>query len=317
MRHLEAQRSNHLHRRNERMNRGVGCFVDGETTLSGWHFSPNAAAYKDQGTEGALNARQQSLGLFPAQDMPRTEDSTPYTPNPDSLTKESSYFAIPRAPASTRRHVMDILFSRAANIIREAIEVEGCIFYRPRPTFHTRRPMKTDDGEQGWSYTSSSTSSGEADPAQEARACQVLGFSTTDTSSIDSALHTMPDAPVAEGFMATLLRWYPQGAVFNFDADGELVSSDLSSDDELSQTLAMTDLGAKPTSPSTAEPTTSSKPFEKQQHRPKKKRRSRDQVVKALRDAFPHARCVVFSPVWDTLKDDYCAGLFATSCHRR
>jgi hypothetical protein len=62
MDHLESKRLRDLHRRNERMNRGLGSFIGGKSTLSGWQSGPHAAAFDDRSQfEGDLNLKQQSL----------------------------------------------------------------------------------------------------------------------------------------------------------------------------------------------------------------------------------------------------------------
>ncbi|KAI9166380.1 Autoinducer 2 sensor kinase/phosphatase LuxQ [Paramyrothecium foliicola] len=326
MRHLESRRLDHLHRRNERMNRGLGSFVEGEATLSGWRFSPYAAAYEqDESIEGVLNSRQQSLGLFPDHGAPRDDASTPCTPNNGESLPRDSYFTMP-PPAPKRHdkgHDKDVVFSRAANIIRESVEVEGCVFFRPKLSFRaTQNSQTARAGYKAWSGSTSSSSSGggEARPDPEARNCSVLGFSTSDLSSINSALDSMPGASMAEDFLATLLRRYPQGAVFNFDADGELLSSDSLSGEEdfdsfATVSLKRAELALKPVAPPSSTPPPSGV---KQQHRKSRTKRSRGQVAKTLREAFPDARGVVFSPVWDSRKDSWCAGVFAyTNLARR
>uniref|UniRef100_A0A0B7K6R3 histidine kinase n=1 Tax=Bionectria ochroleuca TaxID=29856 RepID=A0A0B7K6R3_BIOOC len=284
MNHLESQLLKSVHRRNERMTRGLGSFVEGETTLSGWRFSPNSAAYANQDNlEGALNAKQQSLGLFPAaQTSLSAVDATAQTPLSIMDPKDDSYFATEPAPAPERDGKVNV-YSRAANIIRESIEVEGCVFYRPRLSFRAHPDPQTGDHANARGYT----------------------------SSIDSVFHTNSGPSITEAFLANLLRKYPQGTTFKFDAEGGLLSSDSSGDEGIpllassslsSRTKSTEDLKAASLPPSASA---------EQQQVTSRAKRSRSQEGKALRDAFPNARSVLFSPVWDSRKDGWYAAAFA------
>jgi hypothetical protein len=198
------------------MNRGLGSFVEGETTLSGWRFSPNSAAYANQDNlEGALNAKQQSLGLLPA---PQTGlsavNATAQTPMSDMDPKDS-YFATEPAPAPERDDQVNV-YSRAANIIRESIEVEECVFYRPRLSFRAHPDPQSGDQAHTWGYTSSSGSGGDTSHSPEVRPCHVLAFSNSELSSIDSVFHANSIPSITEDFLANLLRRYPQGSTFKF-----------------------------------------------------------------------------------------------------
>ncbi|VUC28691.1 unnamed protein product [Clonostachys rosea] len=308
MEHLESQLLKSVHRRNERMNRGLGSFVEGETTLSGWRFSPNSAAYANQDNlEGALNARQQSLGFLP---VPQSSMSAGEA-SMSEMDEKGSYFATEPALAPKHDDKANV-YSRAANIIRESIEVEGCVFFRPKLAFHSQQDPKSGTQVNTWGYTSSSASGGEASHGSEARPCHVLGFSNTELSSIDSAIHTSSGQSMTEDFLASLLRRYPQGTTFKFNAEGELLSSDSSGDEKIPFLLA-------PSSPFSRTKTTEdlkatslpSLALAEQQHATSRAKRSRSQEGKALREAFPHARSVLFSPVWDSRKDGWYAAAFA------
>ncbi|KAI8234626.1 Histidine kinase 5, partial [Colletotrichum sp. SAR 10_96] len=62
MDHLDAKRNRDEHRRSDRMVRGVGSFVEGKSTMSGWRLRPNADSFKDDPSmEGGLNRHQQKL----------------------------------------------------------------------------------------------------------------------------------------------------------------------------------------------------------------------------------------------------------------
>ncbi|CAG9974154.1 unnamed protein product [Clonostachys byssicola] len=311
MNHLESQLLNSVHRRNERMNRGLRSFVEGETTLSGWRFSPNSAAYANQDNlEGVLNARQQSLGLLsvPQFGLP-TGDARARTPMSD-MDAKGSYFAVEPTPAPERDD-MATVYSRAANIIRESIEVEGCVFYRPRLSFRAQPDPQFGDQANAWGYTTSSSSGGEASHSPEPRPCHVLGFSNSELSSIDSVPNTNSGLSMTEDFLAHLLHRYPRGTTFKFNAEGGLLSSDSLGDENIPLLASITLAGR---TKSTEDFKTSSLPpsaSAELQQASSRAKRLRSQEGKALHEAFPNARSVLFFPVWDSRKDGWYAAAFA------
>lgn len=353
MNHLETMRLGQLHRRNERMNRGLGSFVEGETTISGWQLSPNAEAYMvNQNYEGALNARQQSLqsaeevsesnqttpsaspGPSPSVDglPPRSPHGTPVAKQPPpqfttaSATRQTgtdspveSYSPLETDPTPDAR-CKDLVFSRAANIVRESLEIEGCVFYRPKMSpFASRRweyeeTRPTDKVSASHSTSSSSGEEGTSPSSLETLSCQLLGFSTSEQSSIDGGLLSVPGVSLSNSFLSKLLSRYPKGTIFNFTADGELMSSD-SSDEEVSlsasdaspnakgaSTVAVTGTGERKETIGTALSRT---------HLSRRSPRSREHEGMTLREAFPGARSVAFAPVWNSRKESWFAGCFA------
>lgn len=311
MNHLESQLLNSVHRRNERMNRGLRSFVEGETTLSGWRFSPNSAAYANQDSlEGALNARQQSLGLLSVPQISLSAGDARARTTMSDMDAKGSYFAIEPTPAP-QRDDMATVYSRAANIIRESIEVEGCVFYRPRLSSRAQLDPQSGDQANAWGYTTSSASAGEASHSPEAHPCHVLGFSNSELSSIDSAPNTNSGLSMTEEFLARLLHRYPRGTTFKFNAEGGLLSSDSLGDENIpllaSMTLASRTKSTEDFKTASLPPSASAE-LQQATYRAK---RLRSQEGKALHEAFPNARSVLFFPVWDSRKDGWYAAAFA------
>ncbi|KAK4870203.1 hypothetical protein LT330_005257 [Penicillium expansum] len=158
-----------------------------------------------------------------------------------------------RSTASTENLQEDMLsigvrqvFSRAANIIRESIEVEGVAFFdasigsygglvndtkRKGPGSDSgtlESSMGSSDDSTGSDSQKSSTASAGNDTIPEnTTLCEILGFSTSTTSSINE--ESKGRLALREALLKTLLRRYPQGRIFNFSEEGSM-SSDESSD---------------------------------------------------------------------------------------
>ncbi|KAF4957141.1 hypothetical protein FGADI_3361 [Fusarium gaditjirri] len=61
--HLKTESLKAVNRRNARMNRGIGSFIEGGSTLTGWRHGSNHTAFEDilAADEGNLNSQQQTL----------------------------------------------------------------------------------------------------------------------------------------------------------------------------------------------------------------------------------------------------------------
>ncbi|KAG6001599.1 hypothetical protein E4U43_001289 [Claviceps pusilla] len=337
MNYLESKRMGELHRRNMRMNRGLGSFIEGKSTLSGWQSGPYEAAFLDQpAVEGSLNAKQQ------AEEEVHTELETPSLTRPSTESSPSRVSSIhapsfttaasssslcdnddEQGPSTNDEAMTDCetptgVFSKAANIIRESTEVEGCVFLDATMEGY-RSPSQTSNGFNendalAAIVTSSSDESSE-DPGTGSggtatrQFCAVLGYSTSKRSSIDGDDSRQLATALSQRFLSKLLKRYPQGKVFNFGADGVLQTSDSSEDD-----------GSYSSSPDSAEATLESVEIdthEKTVHGNTRVRSGKNKKPWAphregsiLLKAFPGARSVAFTPVWDARKDRWYAGGF-------
>lgn len=339
MEHLETLRLKELHRRNDRMNRGLGSFVEGHATVFGLQLGSQATAYENQeSNEGALNQRQQSLQTVPDLSLntglvasASPSDSKAYdVQSPDQIRPSQTVSRGAASPAirdesstdsyspqrkeavtpesrSSGPHGRHAVFSRAANIVRESIEVEGCVYYRPNPTAYAHKIYEGPQADDVFTNFSTLNTNEENTTLNggESRSCHVLGFSTSDESSIDSALHSFPEAPLPEEVLTKLLRKYPTGQIFNFDAAGVSLFSE-SLDDEVLPLLLQTShpVQEAPEAPAASQ-ASSPRPIG---HRGR--RGSLEADAKLLSEAFPGARSVAFVPIWDSRKDTWCAGTF-------
>ncbi|KAH8649324.1 hypothetical protein BX600DRAFT_517697 [Xylariales sp. PMI_506] len=335
MEHLEAERLASAHRRSERMTRGLGSFVEGKATISGWLYGPNPGAFEDNAKfEGALNANQQFVqnqqddlenmmvddmqnGAAPGSPSLQPMDTNDWTPEqavPSSSDTPKQNGISTNSVADrdgntdlTTEITIDEIFSKAANIIRESIEVEGCVFLdATKGSFGALTTQLRTDDSAASATQSPSTSSSDDGPmrtsvqASTTRSCQVLGYSTTDFSSIDGADALSIHGTMPKKFLSTLLRRYPRGKIFNFDRIGELQSSDSSEDDPNFQ--APMD-GGKTT-----------KQGDLHANAPNVRRKNSAQPWAQKQEGytmlkiFPGARSIAFVPIWDSKKERWSAG---------
>lgn len=328
MDHLDTTRLRSVQRRSERMNRGLGCFIEGRSTLSSWESGPLDGSFKDDPTqEGSLNSIQQRL----------KDEKGPASATPDDVARESSNAIAgdnkaelplrtkpaPPSPTGTNRshdaklpeavpedpNTVKGAFSKAANLIRESIEIEGCLFLEPGRSYLSStsvpRAKEAESGAAGTRKPSSSSSSASSDDEKLAPTAdnwapsRVLGFSTTDRSSFDGARPSSLHSSLAQGFLGKLLRRYPNGHIFNFDANGELQSSDSASDDDLRP-------GAFDAKKSQGEDATA----KKRKMKPWARRNEGNIIL----ESFPGSRSVAFVPIWDPRREKWGAAGFAYTC---
>ncbi|KAJ5100729.1 hypothetical protein N7456_006781 [Penicillium angulare] len=214
-----------------------------------------------------------------------------------------------KRPASKRRtskedaisQIEDTL-SRAANIVRESLEVEGAIFFDAN--FSGQAALVTSNNSDYESSLEGSSSESELKAAREftpadetigsmaedsgkatVNPCKILGFATSDASSVNDEATGDNSIALSESFLAGLLRRYPRGKIFNFDVDGSISSND-----------------------------TSDSKFKSFSSR-KKYKKTRKSVLRhdalALLNIAPGSRSIIFSPIWDSHKSRWFAGSFA------
>jgi signal transduction histidine kinase len=197
------------------------------------------------------------------------------------------------------------LFSRAANIIRESIEVEGVLFFDASVGYWggLLESSKRDHSEGGSSTTSgtSMTSSSGEDDSIPTRStirtntdetnCDVFGFSMTDGSSIDGKKASAGHLTVPERFLRVLLRRYPKGKIFNFTADGR-PDSETETDGDSVHAPAR-ELAQEPSS---------------RIRRKKLHSYSRANEAAIVIRIFPGARSVLAFPLWDSHRERWFAG---------
>ncbi|KAG4263747.1 histidine kinase [Fusarium proliferatum] len=314
--HLETESLKAVNRRNARMSRGIGSFIEGGSTLTGWRQGSNPTAFEDlvASAEGNLNSKQQTL----ESDMESVTSDGPQLDD-DEWPRQARRTRAPTTPAertidtmSENRSLANV-FSRAANIIRESVEVEGCLFLDATMASYRVHRARTAGGKPGSVGQSSSTSSDDSvhprEDGKKDHICDIMGYSTSRTSSIDHAQNPASSVALSERFMKKMLTQYPRGKVFVFNVDGELQTSDSSSDDP-SSGMSRAESGR----PAAGLELPSSSPDRKLQRKPLSRLRE-GRIISA---AFPGARSVAFFPVWDPTKERWCAsGLIYTNAPTR
>ncbi|KAF9774069.1 hypothetical protein IL306_008005 [Fusarium sp. DS 682] len=327
---LELTRSGDGRRPGERMVRGLGSYVEGKTTMSGWQASSTHAFNTDPSTEeGSLNQTQQNIQN--QKDNATGVSGTEQITTPDTFVLESPsknrsfnpFHPTDKPPHSvptgeeSRQHQLNQIFSKAANILRESIEVEGVLFLdagigsfagrvrsgsvRRDSQSHVRSSSSSSSSSspsRGNNSVSSPRSSG--DTRSSGAMCPVLGFSTSMSSSINGEAPAGRSRTIPERQLQKLLRRYPKGKIFNFDGHGVLASSDAASEDS-----TMAAFQAQK-----ARSTQSSQTGENQKSRKGNDPFSRKNEGMAIRALFPGARSVAFVPLWDSHRERWFSGCF-------
>lgn len=320
MSHLQSRVSTDSYRRHERMVRGLGSMVEGSGSMSKWHHgAANPAAFVDrEGREGALNEEQQraqgEMGTSALPDVPKinadqvslevpVDNTSPEGPtsSPDPLGMESelksghSVASFIGTREDDNQIALKSLFGRAANIVRESIEIEGALFLDAQIESYGGLVPQSDEGLRNSDGSSGDESilTDEADGSQST--CRVLGFSTSHASSINGHAASDEHASVPDTFLEKILRRYPAGQVFNFDEDGASIWS-VSDSEEGEPASAGGD--ERPNSVTSA-------------NRPRK---GDCQFIKRM---FPGARSVALIPLWDSHRVRWFAGGFVWTCEAR
>lgn len=330
MDHLEAQRLKVLHRRDIRMNRGLGSFIEGKSSIFDWQ-QPTTNPPTEGGCQTLANSpnfmrssqqRQQrddfgddlATQLSPTAQLPDLSDATGSTDafsehNQRTFSVDSSEAMLSEAKAMaalTEDESSVLITSKATNLIRESIEVEGCLVFEApiQPYLSQTHTNITNDEE----CQTSSASSSEEDLEMRRRSrampiSRLLGYSTSRASSIDGDAPSQLRVALTESFLSKLIRRYPRGQIFNFGADGELQSDSSEDEQAFSSPEATAEYSPLLTSDSRIS-------LISLQDKSETRTLARQREGEALLKAFPGARSVGFVPIWDPRKDRWYAGGF-------
>ncbi|KAH7412714.1 histidine kinase-group I protein [Cadophora sp. MPI-SDFR-AT-0126] len=278
----------------------------------------SAALFKTE--EGILAANQPATDTQSRPDLESMSQSHQSSFGGTSVTIPSpndpqGHSGSPLNDDQSESTAMKVLFSRAANLIREAFEVDGgVIFYDAQCGFSNDMSHSHGSNDDASSFTESATeSSAEAmaghtsnspnfgdgaysrTTSSAAKSCEILGFSTPDAASIhgDSAPGAQSFKPLDEKTLMTLLRRYPRGKLWNFDSDGAMSSS---SEDERRKPL-------------------SKDPIERSKEARRRKLRSAKNKndARVISRHFPGVRQLLFVPLWDAGPSRWLSACFAWS----
>lgn len=316
MAHLASYALREDHRRGERMIRGLTSFLEGSSGLMMPEL-PHRNSEEDTPDQRSpvSTLKDKVSGDQTPNPTQLSETSTQDYANSSVLTDE----AYIKSDSSTRSQSSDDgpdtsnlqesllptdaknMFSRAANIIRQASELDGvlildaCIasigrrsragsFDRP----HVSRQNSRRNQHSSSGSLSSSSSDGKSTSTEKAsRNTQILGFSFATSSSISG--NNMGEHPqLSERDFKRLLKHYPEGKSINFTAAGELAtSSDEASIDGITDPDESDTYKAIKTSRRTM---------------------TQRRLLQSLVNVAPGAKSLCFVPLWDYERSRWFAG---------
>ncbi|KAF2015102.1 hypothetical protein BU24DRAFT_424008 [Aaosphaeria arxii CBS 175.79] len=326
---------NHF-RHGEQLTRGLISFSDGASTLQPFQddveqaLPPSAELPNNYEAENTIDQSQHNLEPS-AKRLPELgpQDHESITSNSSDLTVTTRmlFGAKPAAQTSrsghsghstVRRLQESILpanaksmFARAATIMQASSDLDGVAFLdasvagvRDRDHGRATDPhlgSLSSSGESNDSKSSESSSLGsqrsfvyrpnQSSKSDSPKKCQVLACAI---SAKAAKLAGGDLQPILEVDFTSLLRQFPNGKVLNFDNEGELLSS--SAEDSDTSSSASTDAAA-------------AEEASKRKNTAMRLKRS----SKVLRTALPHARSVLFVPLWDYERSRWFAGCLCWS----
>ncbi|RFU31903.1 hypothetical protein B7463_g4415, partial [Scytalidium lignicola] len=368
MKHLEMVREVEEHRRAVKMSRGLASFVEGRSELIeseveveegyaahpppselglGLGFSKSkTSSVRSQGSVSNIEQKEREYSAVVTKNQEAIFASSTITSQSSIQSESDTHTTFPadtRIVVRARRDsqskfgveaessAMKVLFSRAANLIREAFEVDGAVFYDAQRGFNTYNPKldRTRAPSRDESQASGEETYSPTDPIEEnemviphrqsstdlpsvenvpstkgifsrssiesTKPVEVLGFSTSANSSIhgDPYPGTHQYVPFNEKSLHSLIRRYPRGKLWTFDTDG-FVSSSSEDDARLAR-----------------------KPDASQNAREVIRRKIRGDRIKAdakfLLQHFQGVRQLLFVPLWDASRSRWLSGCFAWS----
>ncbi|KAF4341315.1 nik-1 (Os-1p) [Fusarium beomiforme] len=298
--HLETMSLKSHQRRSERKSWGLTSFIEGNTAPSS-QVSSTGREYAEYETKGDAMARsrrpriddlQQALG---GMSIRNSTNSTYDSRTTDTSQTKEVVFCEPPVKSNCSQDTSQMLetprqiFSKAASIVKDSIETDGCLFLNADmlefssvgsstewidEDMATRRPSTFSCNGSEDAYTTGSSED------RIRPSCQALGSSEHETAHV-----ALPQA-----LLARMIRQYPKGHVFNFDADGNLLHDELT-DNSSRQPPNTNDWGNL-------------------HNRNDHKVRVQQREASILLETFPGARSVAFVPIWDLRKKRWSAGGF-------
>lgn len=199
------------------------------------------------------------------------------------------------------------IFSRAANLIRESLGAEGVMFldanserFGSLVKNNSRKvsgPTPRDSTSSGDESTDSAASLRQTDPdvkADNTLVSECLGFSSSRVSSINDETGSGRAVAVPEPLFSSLLRRYPRGKIFTYNANGSV-----SEDSDSSRHQSEQDARTNPEESRTDERRTASK---------KRRKPAFQEDADSLIKIFAGARNILLLPIWDSDKGRWFAG---------
>lgn len=322
MDYLEFKRANKWCKREGRKVWGLGNFVQGKATLSPSSGMSRRASLHDipEVGEGALNKSLQALHVHDSQGQAGADEIVEREvwkprqgPNGVSVRRiATGPPAIPQArkaaprlsPADILKGEVERVFSKAANIIRESIQVEGALFLDA--SIHSFGGLVGGDPKSAISESLGIPDESDGDEAipnqfgfAQDPTCKVLGFSTSQSSSINGDGPPIDHTCLPERYLQTLLQKYPNGHIINFEEDGTPPDHSSSETDD-----------TPPSSPLAQRTSTVNGDDWTWKGADPKRTHSARSAASSLIKIFPGARSVAIVPLWDPQRSRWFAGGF-------
>lgn len=324
MNHLDMVRSHEQNRRGANMIAGLGDFVEGEifpsSSLRRKSRLDVDKVEEEDVKETEEKLRNSAIHARRASQKPDHQDKNLVecgkSPAPSGKSILSSgdltdcIVIEPPAPPKRKRDnegmtltsgTKDIL-SRAARVLQQSLDVQGVTFFDASAKSYAGLVRNADDrpSDIDSSSFSEADETGDSDNlTTEQSSTDTDEFTTSDV--LGSSLHDVeqPMGAMRETFLRSLLRNYPQGAIFNVDENGSVSSSE-GSDSSSGASVSREIVYRRNEGPK----------VHRRWKQQKRHRISLKEENKGLMKTFPSARCVTLFPLWDSRRNRWFSGLF-------
>ncbi|KAK5730030.1 hypothetical protein LTR17_011433 [Elasticomyces elasticus] len=337
MTHLEMVRAKAEQDRSTRMVKSLGAFVEGAASMQSWEKETCRRDYRRVGSRaGSPSTRptmepvasttttngghrvtmQSSAAMSSSSTATRKSSSDSRSGSPvDTATPDVS-----RIHRQTTENVQDLseqlippnvqdVFQRAADLLREAVGVDGVAFLDGSPNTFGGLVDSHGSGQSSDTFSSATEhTGGESDSRPSSRidrgaekACKVLASSHSPEDKYDSSgelQHDIQATTITERFLRSLLKRYPHGKIWNFSED----LSDTSSDDSAPEVTA------RPNGHD--HPRVSNTKFNVDDHvaRRAARRQGRIDDGREIRRLFPGVRSLALCGMWDQNRGRWFSG---------
>ncbi|KAL4809814.1 hypothetical protein BDV18DRAFT_129696 [Aspergillus unguis] len=311
MNHLEMVRSHEQNRRGANMISGLGSFVEGGIFPSSslrCQNRPDVDKVEDEDEKeeteeklrnSAIHSRrtQKADHLQPKDRVQREKSPTPSESETPSTPKRKRENEV-TLTSGTRE-----IFGRAARVLQQSLDVQGVVFFDASVKSYAGLVRNTDDrpsdGESSGSSSEAHETSDSDYPATGQSSTENDDFSASDVLGYSLDDPEQPMGGMRETFLRSLLRNYPQGAIFNVDENGSISSSE-GSDSSSGTTVSREIMYRRHDAPK----------VQRRWKQQKRHRASLKEENKGLLKIFPSARCVTLFPLWDSRRNRWFSGLF-------
>ncbi|KAF2709444.1 hypothetical protein K504DRAFT_481837 [Pleomassaria siparia CBS 279.74] len=314
MEHLDTHTIRDQQMRGEQLTRGLISFAEGASALQPYHHDHRPQntqqAHSEKSTFASVQRQDASNKFSVLQTDSNVNMSDPVRPNPtnhhsNESDKSDGGSQMRALQESILPRNSKAMFARAANIMRASSDLDGVLVLDA--SVASSAHLTPDEDAESSSYESRSSegegprwlpeithnSGSRSASIDDGKGCQVLGFSTRDTSSVAENVWSLTNRSLLEVDLRRMLSLYPLGHIINFTEDGELISS--SDDSESSTSTVGPDWASVGSSPGS------------RQRRVRGKNRSQ-KIMSAIHTTLPGARSVAFVPFWDFDRSRWFAG---------